>query len=210
MSAEAPPPAIPPIPPAGWVWLARVRKAQGRKGEVIAEILTDFPDKFAERKQLWLLAHPETPKESAREVQLESHFLHKGMIVLHFAGVTSIPEADALRDQIVAIPKSERTPLGEDEVYIGDLIGCTLIDTTPQPPQPVGQITGVDRESGPVALLAIKSPQSKEEILVPFAKAYLRTIDLDAKRVEMALPEGLVEVQTSPSKPVPDDPSTQG
>ena len=38
-----------------WVWLARIRRPQGRKGEVFAEILTDFPEKFAERKQLWLL-----------------------------------------------------------------------------------------------------------------------------------------------------------
>ncbi len=172
-----------------------MRKAQGRKGEVIAEILTDFPEKFDERKQLWLLTNPETPKESVREVQLDSHFLHKGMIVLHFAGVTSIPEADALRDQVVAIPKTERAPLGEDEVYISDLIGCTLVDVAPEPPQKVGQITGVDRESGPVALLILKLPQGREEILIPFAKAYLRTIDLDAKRVEMALPEGLVDVQ---------------
>ena len=39
----------------GWVWLARIKRTQGRKGEVFAEILTDFPEKFAERRQLWLL-----------------------------------------------------------------------------------------------------------------------------------------------------------
>jgi len=39
-----------------WVWLARIRRPQGRKGEVFAEILTDFPEKFAERKQIWLLS----------------------------------------------------------------------------------------------------------------------------------------------------------
>ena len=42
-----------------WVWLARIRRPQGRKGEVFADILTDFPEKFADRKNLWLLAeHP--------------------------------------------------------------------------------------------------------------------------------------------------------
>ena len=38
-----------------WVWLARVKRTQGRKGEVLAEILTDFPEKFKERRRLWLL-----------------------------------------------------------------------------------------------------------------------------------------------------------
>ncbi len=45
-----------PESPADWVWLARIRRPQGRKGEVFAELLTDFPDKFAERRRLWLIA----------------------------------------------------------------------------------------------------------------------------------------------------------
>jgi len=44
-----------------WVWLARIRRPQGRKGEVFAEILTDFPEKFAQRRQLWLL-HQSVPE----------------------------------------------------------------------------------------------------------------------------------------------------
>ena len=178
-----------------WVWLARIKKSQGRKGEVLAELLTDFPDKFTERTNLWLLTNADTPNQSAREIGLIGHFLHKGHIVLHFAGIDSIEKAETLRDKIVAIPKTQRTPLAEDEVYISDLIGCTLIDTAQNPPIPIGQIEAVDRESGPVALLVVNIPSNKEEILIPFAKAYLRKIDLEAKQVEMSLPEGLIEAQ---------------
>jgi 16S rRNA processing protein RimM len=186
-----------------WVWLARIRKAQGRKGEVLAEILTDFPEKFSERKRVWLLTAAGSTGESAgnfaREAELRSHWLHKsqaGGIVLHFAGVDSITEAEALRGLVVAIPRAERVPLGEDEVYVGDLIGCQLVDVAAEPARAVGVIEDVDREAGPVALLVVAGPDGGE-ILVPFAKAYLRRIDLDGKRVEMALPEGLVEVQIS-------------
>jgi 16S rRNA processing protein RimM len=181
-----------------WVWLARIRKAQGRKGEVLAEILTDFPEKFADRKRVWLLTGAGSAKETAREVTLESYFLHKGAhvdVVLHFGGVGSIPEAEALRSLIVAIPRTQRVALGEDEAYIGDLIGCQLIDVTCEPAATIGLIEGVDRDAGPVDLLVVKATGKGEEILVPFAKAYLRKIDLEARRVEMALPEGLVEVQ---------------
>jgi len=180
-----------------WVWLARIRKAQGRKGEVLAEILTDFPEKFAERKRVWLLTSAGQAGELAREVELRSHWLNKsqaGGVVLHFSGVDSINDAEALRGLVVAIPRADRAPLGEDEVYVGDLIGCSLVDVAAQPERTVGVIEDVDREAGPVALLVVMGT-GNEEILVPFAKAYLRRIDLEAKRVEMALPEGLVDIQ---------------
>jgi 16S rRNA processing protein RimM len=210
----------------GWVWLGWIRRPQGRKGEVFAEILTDFPEKFAERKQLWLLSEktlaktevkpgvsghgfiraanafrvmralaPETQSlasDAPREVKLTAHWLHKGGVVLHFAGVDSISAAETLSGLIVAIPRAERAALNEDEVYVGDLIGCALIDVSLGEPVTVGEIEGVDRTSGPVALLVVKGAVG--EVLIPFAKSYLRKIDLAARRVEMVLPAGLVEL----------------
>jgi 16S rRNA processing protein RimM len=185
--------------PEDWVWLAHIRHTQGRKGEVFADILTDFPDKFAERKRLWLLpdsaaksALPMAASASPREVELIAHWPHKGGIVLHFAGMDSISAAETLKGLIVAIPRSERAALAEDEVYTGDLIGCALIDVAGTEPVTIGEIENVDRTSGPVALLVVRGAAG--EVLIPFAKSFLRKIDLNAKRVEMALPEGLVEL----------------
>jgi 16S rRNA processing protein RimM len=176
-----------------WVWLARIRRPQGRKGEVLAEILTDFPEKFAERRQLWLLAEDARGKTAPpREITLVDHWLHKGSVVLHFAGVDSITAAETLAGLVVAIPLAERAPLSEDEVYIADLIGCTLVDVAGAAPVQVGEIEDVDRTAGPVALLVVRGAAG--EILVPFAKSFLRTLDLPAKRVEMALPEGLIDL----------------
>jgi len=185
-----------------WVWLARIRQTQGRKGEVFAEILTDFPEKFADRKQLWLLPAAAAPKTAAsatpREVELVHQWLHKGGIVLHFSGVDSISEAELLKGLIVAIPATERAPLSEDEYYISDLIGCQLIDVAGAAPVTVGAITDVDRSAGPVALLVVEGRQG--EVLVPFAKKYLQQVDLAGKRVEMALPEGLVDLNAASTK----------
>jgi 16S rRNA processing protein RimM len=185
--------------PDDWAWLARIRRAQGRKGEVFADILTDFPEKFAERRRLWLIreAAPGAGSgagghSSPREVELIAHWRHKGGIVLQFAGVDSISAAEALAGLVVAIPRAERAPLGEDEAYISDLIGCTLADVSGESgsaPVTVGEIEDVDQTAGPVALLVVRGATG--EILVPFAKGYLRRIDLENKRVEMALPEGL-------------------
>jgi len=188
-----------------WAWLAKIRRPQGRKGEVLAAILTDFPEKFQERRQLWLLSAAGTATESARAVELLHSWLHKGVgssdIVLHFAGVDSISDAEALAGLTVAIPREERAALGEDEYYAGDLMGCTLVDVAVEPERVIGLVEDVDRESGPVALLVVKSAASSgvaagEELLVPWAKVYLRRVDLAAKRIEMALPEGLLELNT--------------
>jgi len=177
-----------------WAWLARLRRPQGRKGEILAEILTDFPEKFAERRQLWLLAplSPANQIPAPRPIELAHHWLHKGGVVLHFAGVDSISAAELLCGLIVAIPRTERAQLGEDEAYIGDLVGCELVDLAGPEPVCLGPIEDVDRSAGPVALLVVRG--KKGELLVPFAKSYLRTIDLANKRLEMVLPEGLIEL----------------
>jgi 16S rRNA processing protein RimM len=125
-------------------------------------------------------------------VELIAHWLHKGGVVLHFAGVDSISAAETLNGLIVAIPRAECAALDEDEVYIGDLIGCALVDVAGTAPVAIGEIENVDRTAGPVALLVVRGAAG--EVLVPFAKSYLRSIDLAARRVEMALPEGLVEL----------------
>ena len=175
-----------------WVWLARIRRPQGRKGEVFADLLTDFPEKFAERRWLWLLAEG---APAPREVELAAHWPHKGGMVLHFSEVDSISAAETLTGLIVAIPLAERAVLGEDEVYIADLIGCVLVDVSGSEPVVVGEIEDVDRTAGPVALLVVRGAAG--EVLVPFAKGYLRKIDLAGKRVEMALPEGLADLNAA-------------
>lgn len=180
--------------PENWVWLARIRGAQGRKGEVFAEILTDFPEKFAERRRLCLISTAGA-EAAPRAVELANHWPHKGGIVLHFAGVESISAAEVLKGLVVAIPREERAALGDGEVYVGDLIGCALIDVAAAASEKVGVIEDVDRSAGPVPLLIVRGQRG--EVLVPFAKSYLRRIDLEGRRVEMALPEGLVELNAA-------------
>jgi len=179
-----------------WVWLARIRRPQGRKGEVFADILTDFPEKFSERHQLWLLPADVTTAAAKalppREVELSAHWLHKGGIVLHFAGIDSISAAETLAGLIVAVPYSQRAALAEDEVHIADLIGCTVFEVTNPEPVAVGQIENVDRAAGPVPLLIVQG--AKGEVLIPFARSFLRKLDLEARRIEMTLPEGLLDL----------------
>src|SRR3954451_9559127 len=174
-------PVTPVMPetPEQWVWVARIRRPQGRKGEVFADLLTDFPDRFAERRQLWLLREAVPSAGDSvlpLPIQLKTHWLHKGGVVLHFEGVESISDAEKLAGLMVVIPLEQRAPLAEDEVYISDLVGCILADVAnPDSPAVVGEIRDVEHSLGPVPMLMVRGASG--EILVPFAKDYLRTID---------------------------------
>ncbi len=179
-----------------WIVVAHLVRPQGRNGELLAEILTDFPERFAERKRLYL-AKPESGTAhqlQPREVSLESHWLHKGRIVLKFAGVDSINDAETLRGLDVLISREERAPLEEGAVYLDDLIGCRVVDFhgPANAGEDVGEVIEVDRESTAGALLVVR--HAAGEVLIPFVKAYLRRVDLDARRIEMDLPKGLLDL----------------
>lgn len=178
-----------------WVILARLIRPQGRRGEILAEILTDFPERFADRRRLYLVSS-ETSATSLREVALENHWPHKERIVLKFAGIDSINEAEELRGLLVAIPASERATISDDAVFISDLIGCRIVDLNSQA-KVVGTVSDVDNEAG---LLTVKTPAGGEAF-IPFAKAYLVSIDLAGKRIEMRLPGGLLEI----NEPISDE-----
>jgi 16S rRNA processing protein RimM len=169
------------------VTIARIVRPQGRKGELLSELLTDFPERFAERRRLFLRA---AANAEPREVRLERHWLHKGRLVLKLEGVDSIEAAEPLRGHDVVIPRAERAPLDEESVYVGDLVGCILYDRTTG--TDAGEILDVDRESSNTALIVVRRPGASDELLIPFAKAYQPQIDLEGRRMEMSLPPGLL------------------
>ena len=96
-------------------------------------------------------------------MELVHQWLHKGGVVLHFAGVDSISAAEGLAGMIVAIPQEERAALAEDELYIGDLIGCVLVDVAGAEPVTVGEIEDVDRSAGPVAILVVRGKSDRRD-----------------------------------------------
>jgi 16S rRNA processing protein RimM len=168
----------------GYITIARVAKTQGRHGEVAADLYTDFPEKFAERKRLFALAED----GSRRELQVEDHWPHKGWMVLKFAGIDSIDDAEGLLRCELQIPSSERAELEEGAAFVSDLVGCVVIDHGRE----VGTVKDVEFTSGTAPLLVVQ--QDKRELLIPFAGSYLKKLDTAAKRIEMELPEGLLEL----------------
>ena len=177
-----------------WVRVARLIRPHGRRGELVAEILTDFPERFHERPRLILIPPPRI-RSRPREVELESFWFLRSRIVMKFRAVDSINEAEALRGFEVAIPFAERAPLEAGAMYVSDLIGCRVIDLNRDGVE-VGTIVAVDRESSNTELLVVCAAQrtAGEEWLIPFVKEYLVRMDTEKRLLEMRLPEGLLRI----------------
>jgi 16S rRNA processing protein RimM len=166
-----------------FVTVARVVRSQGRRGEVAADLLTDFPERFAERRRLFAV-----DSAGRRELDLESHWLHKGRVVLKFRGVDSIEQAQALAGCELQIPRDERAPLPQDAAYVSDLIGCEVLDRG----HSLGVIAEVQFGAGEAPLLQVKSEAG--EHLIPFAAEYVEGVDVKLRRVALRLPPGMLKI----------------
>jgi len=138
--------------------IARTVKAFGIRGEVAAEILTDFPERFADVESVTLRRGGER-----REVTLEGHRFHKGRVLLKFAGVDTMSDAELFAgfDVVVADDELYELPEGEDLYYDFDLVGCS-VETAGG--EVVGKVGGVVR-TGAGALLSVRRPGGREALV---------------------------------------------
>lgn len=123
-----------------------------------------------------------------RELKIEELWPHKGELVLKFGGVDSISDAELLVGCDLQVPASERAKLETGWIYISDLVGCSVFDRDRE----IGMLEDIQFGAGEAPLLTVKSGSMTYEI--PFAEAYLKRVDPSTKRIEMALPDGLLEV----------------
>jgi 16S rRNA processing protein RimM len=200
-----------PVDPSAqkFVTIARVLRARGNKGEVAVELFTDFPDRLQQQKEFFL----STNSGARQKATLQSFWLdrnHPGQGVFHFAGVSSIDDAEKLRGLNVQIPWERRAELPFGSYFVSDLIGCSVFELPAAPP-PVasspcslaespallGQVRDVyfpgESQLG-TPLLALDTHQG--ELLIPFAEDICKKIDLPARHIEVLLPEGLRALNT--------------
>jgi 16S rRNA processing protein RimM len=193
---------------SGWIALARIMRPQGRKGEVLAELLTDYEldTQFRAGRLVSLAKSGATqPPPSSEPLAIEEHWLpvgkNAGRIVLKLAGHDTISQAELLSGLQVMVPASELPSLEEDTYYVSDLVGCTLFNGD----QPAGLVVDVQFAMSPdgktrlpeaaplLGIQLLNSPADDDPILVPFVLAHLESVDLAAKRITMNLPEGLLD-----------------
>ena len=167
------------------VIVARAVKTRGLRGELVADLLTDFPERFEGLERLLGVM----PDGRIMPFALEDHWFQGGRIVLKFAGYDSIEEATALVGCDFGVPESERVELPEDEYYDWELAGCR-VETVE------GEYLGSVREvlrTGGVEVLVIQSSVAAREHLIPLAEEICVEIDVENKLIRVDAPEGLLE-----------------
>ncbi len=195
-----------PAEPASWIPIAQLLRPQGRRGELLAEPLTDLPDFFTDlttNARELTLAPTENPATDAKSVTLESHFFptgkNAGRIVLKLSGCDSITAAEALAGQQLLLPTSALPALEPDTFFVRDLLGCTLYDGD----LAIGTITDLEfatapdgrtrlPEAAPLLAVQLLSAPDDDPVLIPFIRAWLDSVELTTRRIVMHLPEGLL------------------
>jgi len=194
-------------PEQKFVTVARILRARGNKGEVAAELLTDFPERLPEIRDMFL----RTESGKIRAVVLLAFWVdrnHPGKGVFHFQGIDSIDDAEKLRGMEVQIPFERRAKVPSGSFFVSDLIGCSVfelaagaspVSSSPcslaEAPVLLGKVRDVyfPGEGQPgTPLLAVDT--SRGELLVPLAQDICTTIEIHARRIEVRLPEGLGEL----------------
>lgn len=167
------------------VTLARILRPRGLRGEVAAEILTDFPERLPKLKEVWLAGGRSAP----RHIRVQRCWLSSGrggQAVFHFAEINSVEAAESLRGLEVQVPIEERAPLAAGNYFVSDLVGCEVWEEGAS--SALGSVRDVEFPGG-APLLAIDT--SHGEVLVPLAVEFCVQIDVKAKRIVVTLPEGL-------------------
>ncbi len=184
---------------AAFITIARVAKVQGRVGEVAAELHTDFPERFEQRRTLYAWTAGISER---RELHLEEFWPHKGGMVFKFEGVDSIEEAETLIGSEIQIPARERAELEQGACYVSELLGCLVVEVSGAP-RDIGTVVDVNFGAGTAPLLIVQSEitvagtrhtAGGKEFMIPFVESFIKKLDVKGKRIEMKLPEGLLEL----------------
>lgn len=206
-----------------WTPAARLLRPQGRRGELLADRLTDLPGLFTAGRRVSIASSRAAPNiETTIESCWSPTGRNAGRVVLKLAGSDSISEAELLAGRDLLVLSSDLPALEPDTWFVRDLIGCRLFDQDTF----VGEIIGVEfpmsadgrtRLADAHTLLEVtplETSQSNqapagsapsaapESALIPFVKAWIVSVNLAEKRIVMRLPPGLVDLDKSDPPPV--------
>jgi 16S rRNA processing protein RimM len=165
--------------------IARVVKARGIRGEVACEVETDFPERFTslESARLWM------PDGSRLSLAVEDAWFHKGRVILKFEGVQTRTDAERLVGGRVVISEADLLTLEEGEFYEHHLVGSEVFTAAGER---VGSVTRLMRTGGTDLLVVARG--ERRELLIPFADDICIEVDVEARRITVNPPEGLLEL----------------
>ena len=170
--------------PSELVVIARALRPRGLKGEIVAELLTDFPERFEDLEELVLVS----PGGERKTGRLENFWFQNDRVVLKLADYDDVDAAKELVGFEFAVPESERVPLPTDHYYDWELEGCTVKVGS----ESIGKVNSVLRTGG--AEILVIADENGRERLIPLADSIVVDIDAPGKTIVVDPPEGLLDL----------------
>jgi 16S rRNA processing protein RimM len=167
------------------VVVGRIGRPHGVRGEVTIEVRTDDPDlRFTPGAVL------RTDPADRGPLTIEGGRWHRDVLLLALEGVESREAAELLRNTLLLVETTALPALDDpDDYYDHQLVGLTarLTDGTV-----LGEVVAVSHEGS--ELLVVQRPGDGGELLIPFVRAIVPTVDLAAGSLVVDPPEGLLEL----------------
>ena len=173
-----------------FIAVARIARTRGNRGEVIADIYTDNPDRFDVLDEVWLEFDDGGRQARTRKQlkKLENVWDHKGRKVLKFEGVDTISDAEVFSGCWVMIPASQATELPEGTYFNHDLVGCAVNNIDGTPIGTVSEVLDITENTQ----LVVRG--GGREYLIPAVKSICIEVSIPDKRIIIDPPEGLMEL----------------
>jgi 16S rRNA processing protein RimM len=165
--------------------IARIVRPHGLLGEVVADLLTDFPERFARLDAAFI----RRTDGNLLTLKIERSRLTAGRIVIKFSGIESIDDAEQLRNALLQITREQLVPLPEDAYYDFELIGCQVATGDGQL---LGSVSKIHRYGAAPLLVVVD--EEKGERLIPLVRSICLEIDIAGKRILIEPPEGLLDL----------------
>lgn len=169
------------------VLVGRIVRPHGNKGHVVVESYTDFGGARFQPGVTLVASRDGQPVAMTKTIEAARPYGARW--VVGFEGVGSIDDAEALRGLDLRIAERDVMPLPDGSYYRHDLVGCRVVS---EAGDEIGTVARVDDSGGAAPLLVVEAGGS--EVLVPLAEAICRHVDIAARRVVIAPPDGLVDL----------------
>ncbi len=167
-----------------YIVIARIARPRGNRGEVVADLYTDFPARFSSLRAVWL----EFADRRRERNTLEHAWVHNGRQVLKFAGIDTISAAEQLSGAWVEIEGDQAVALPAGTYFDHDLIGCTAHDAAGRN---LGTVKNILHIAGNDQLIV---EGEKGEYLVPANETICKEVCIAEKRILLDLPPGLIDL----------------
>jgi 16S rRNA processing protein RimM len=179
--------------------LGYLLKPHGLRGAIVANFDVDEPTAYAKLKTVYL-ALPTAPNKLVEHAVERVQSQTGKRALLKLRGIERIEDAEPLRGSKLYLPLSELPKLEDDQFYFHDVIGFTVVD------EALGELGTVENfyELPQQDVLAMR--YQGQEVLIPVVDELISHADMEARKIHVTLPEGLLDVYLKPASREQDEP----